>query len=223
MNIGFGIFGGLVVLGIIYLYTQTKDRWNWSKIAKRSLIALGVIVAIPIAGIVISIGYGKIAGYIESQPKALSNYGGLTLGEKVTDVEFRSKLEDMTKPDDKDHKRFAVTGTNLLFDTKDNSGKVDKIIINCQDGDTDTVNGVSCYDNSEKIFDQYGKNNISIYCKVKRRPSDTVDDLKQIRLYESEKYGVTYGMHLNKVRAIFIQAPTKPRDTEYWDLCDKQK
>ena len=155
MNIGFGIFGGLVVLGIIYLYTQTKDRWNWSKIAKRSLIALGVIVAIPIAGIVISIGYGKIAGYIESQPKALSNYGGLTLGEKVTDVEFRSKLEDMTKPDDKDHKRFAVTGTNLLFDTKDNSGKVDKIIINCQDGDTDTVNGVSCYDNSEKIFDQY--------------------------------------------------------------------
>lgn len=220
MNIGFGIFAGLVVLGIIYLYTQTKDRWNWGKIAKRSLLILGIIIAIPVAGVVGSIGYQKIVDYIESKPQAPTKYGSLTLGEKVTDVEFRSKLEDMSKPDDKDHKRFAITDTNLLFDTKNNSGKVDKIIINCQEGDTDTVNGVSCYDSTDKIFAQYGKNNISIYCKVKRRPSDTVDDLKQIRLYESEKYGVTYGMHLNKVRAIFIQTPTKSKTTEFWGPCD---
>ena len=31
---GIGIFLGLCFCGFIYLYTQTKDRWNWSKLCK---------------------------------------------------------------------------------------------------------------------------------------------------------------------------------------------
>ena len=36
MDTGTGLFSGLVTLGIIYLYTQTKDRWNWILISKLS-------------------------------------------------------------------------------------------------------------------------------------------------------------------------------------------
>ena len=50
MSVGEGIFYGLVSLGIIYLYIQTKDRWNWKKIVFRffggiiGLVLIAVLV-----------------------------------------------------------------------------------------------------------------------------------------------------------------------------------
>lgn len=222
MIIGFGIFGGLAFLGLVYLYTQTKDRWNWGKIAKRSFFALGIILAIPIAGIIVSLGYGKISDYLDGRPKIITNYGGLTLGEKLTDVEFRSKLKDVSSETDLPDKRYEIVDTNLAFDSFNGSGKVDRIIIACQENRSDEVNGISCGNSSENIFDKYGKENIVVFCKVKKKPTDT-HDIKQIRLYESEKYGITHGLFLNKVEVIFIEAPTKAKESEYWVFCDKQK
>ena len=47
MSIAFSIFLAAVFLGVIYLYINTRGRWNWPRITKRALVILGVLIAIP--------------------------------------------------------------------------------------------------------------------------------------------------------------------------------
>jgi hypothetical protein len=219
MNIGLGIFGGLVILGIIYLYTQTKDRWNWSRMVKRLLIGIGILIAAYLALIAGVVGFEKINGYLDSRPALIKSYGGITIGEKVADVEFRSETKEVDKDGTNDFNRFEIKNTNLLFDVKKGSDKVDTIVIDCRENDKDTINGISCGDTSEEILNKFGKNDIQIYCK---KPDSKDPESKQIRLYESKEYLITYGLHLNKVRAIFVKGPDSRKKSQSWILCDSQ-
>ena len=38
ISVSVGIFFGAVFLGLIYLYVNTRERWNWSRIAKRTMV-----------------------------------------------------------------------------------------------------------------------------------------------------------------------------------------
>jgi hypothetical protein len=219
VGIGLGIFAGLALLGIIYLYTQTKDRWNWSRMVKRLLIGIGILIAAYLALIAGVLGFEKINEYLDSRPAIIKSYGGITIGEKVADVEFRSETKEVDKDGIHDFKRFEIKNTNLLFDVKKDSDKVDSIMVDCRENDKDTINGISCGDTSEEIFNKFGKSNIQVYCK---KPDPKEPELKQIRLYESQQYLVTYGMHLNKVRAIFVKGPDSRKKSESWILCDSQ-
>jgi hypothetical protein len=49
METGTGIFLAGLVIGLVMLYGQTKDRWNWQKITKYAGITIGVIIFIPVA------------------------------------------------------------------------------------------------------------------------------------------------------------------------------
>jgi len=70
MELGTGIFLASIVLGLVYLYGQTKDRWSWGfnadqlkKIKERfkSLmnIIMNIIIIIVLAGVATMLG--KIA------------------------------------------------------------------------------------------------------------------------------------------------------------------
>jgi hypothetical protein len=47
METGTGIFLAGLVIGLVMLYGQTKDRWDWQKITKYAGITIGVIIFIP--------------------------------------------------------------------------------------------------------------------------------------------------------------------------------
>ena len=48
METGTGIFLAGLVIGLVMLYGQTKDRWDWRKITKYAGITTGVIILIPV-------------------------------------------------------------------------------------------------------------------------------------------------------------------------------
>ena len=85
MSIGLGLFLGLVFCGVVYLYTQTKDRWNWVKGKK---IILYLIAASFALGLILWAGFFLNAQY-EMRPRVITEFQGVKLGEKLQDVTFK--------------------------------------------------------------------------------------------------------------------------------------
>jgi len=83
MGIGIGIFLGLVFIGTTYLYTQTRDSWNWRKIWKWIGVGILALIVIPLAVGSIVWVYSSISDYYASKPKVISSLHGLNLGEKL--------------------------------------------------------------------------------------------------------------------------------------------
>ena len=91
MDTGTGLFLGLVFCGTIFLYSQTKDRWNWSK-----LIKIGKWLAITLIALtIISIVYIYInnkqekAQNIWESPKITNELLGIKLNDSFKDVQFK--------------------------------------------------------------------------------------------------------------------------------------
>ena len=91
MDTGTGLFLGLVFCGIVFLYSQTKDRWNWSK-----LIKIGKWLAITfVIAIIITIVYVYIDNHKEEKqivwdtPKVTNELMGIKLNDSFKDVEFK--------------------------------------------------------------------------------------------------------------------------------------
>lgn len=81
MEIGAGIFLSAVLLGTVWLYVATKDRWNWKKILLWPLaIVLGLSV-IGAAGIYIN-------DWVQDRPKKELGLWGIQLGASIADVKF---------------------------------------------------------------------------------------------------------------------------------------
>lgn len=79
MELGTGIFLSSLFLGVVALFTVTKDRWNWKKV---SLYVFGV----PIAVILIGGGSYYVYYQYEQRPIAQTEYLGLKLGMSKEDV-----------------------------------------------------------------------------------------------------------------------------------------
>jgi len=89
MTLGTGIFLSSVLLGLIFLFHTTKDRWNWKKGAKRFAIAF-LIAALLGGG---WIAYEEldldIGPYLETaEPTKQYELGGIRLGSDVDDLIF---------------------------------------------------------------------------------------------------------------------------------------
>ncbi len=88
---GIGIFLGLFFCGVIYLYTQTKDRWNWKKLWRIMFYVITTPIAI---GLIIWGGLFLYSIY-EEMPKLVTSYKGVKLGESLNDVSFKlGKFEE---------------------------------------------------------------------------------------------------------------------------------
>src|SRR5690348_5920371 len=84
-DVGLGLFLGLSFCGLIYLFVQTKDRWNWAQARKIILIGIGTLVllaALSIAGL-------TSYEYYQHLPIVITEFQGLKLGDTLSDACFK--------------------------------------------------------------------------------------------------------------------------------------
>src|SRR5258707_14457337 len=84
MSLGFGIFLSALVFALLYLYQITRDRWNWSRVGRRSLVALGVVLAVAALGVVCIFVFEAI----RNAPHQQTGYADLRLGMTMSEVKY---------------------------------------------------------------------------------------------------------------------------------------
>jgi 4-amino-4-deoxy-L-arabinose transferase-like glycosyltransferase len=82
MELGTGVFLGLVVLATVWLYISTRERWRWKRIA----VWAGVFVVAPVVSLGAWIGITK---YIETRPEVQSELWDLAVRMNPDEVLFR--------------------------------------------------------------------------------------------------------------------------------------
>jgi hypothetical protein len=82
MELGTGIFLAAVVLGLVLLFGQTKDKWNWKK-----------IILIPVCLYVLGVGgiilYDKASDEYKNRVVKQTEFLGIALGDSISDVKFK--------------------------------------------------------------------------------------------------------------------------------------
>jgi hypothetical protein len=89
MDIGLALFFGFLIMATVFLYNATKDRWNWKKIIK-------ITILIPITLIVVLLIVSAINDYFSSPsvpfvdiPTKQTGLGGIWLGDSKEAVLFK--------------------------------------------------------------------------------------------------------------------------------------
>ncbi len=218
MSIGEGIFYGLVFLGIVYLYIQTRDRWNWKKIVFRLFGAIIGLVLIAVSIDYIFDNFSRKSFIDNQKPKTITGMNGIELGGKISDVIFKTgaikdkKQEDVYFFPSEDNKRFAI----------DKESKTVRSIQHiCSSNDltypntySPKINGVKCGDSEFDIFTFYGREKINVFCNK--------GGSGNLRKYEAVDFGVRYFLVTNKVQVITIHYPDdlKRSGDAVWQKCD---
>ena len=197
----FAVFFGFVFLGLIYLYVKTRDTWNWKKIA---LWFGGILIALVLA-MVVAIFADSFKKIVPTISTTISTYDGITLGDKLSDVEFKKgklkKIQDR-KPDEDDfYYADSVSGVYVNNTTKLVTG----IIVDCSKYVSSKFNGIGCGDSSESIQVKF-KGEFSELCQ----PEDTKVRGDPLRVYDVPKYGVRYVLQKNAVVTIIL------RSKDFW-------
>jgi hypothetical protein len=95
MELGTGIFLASLVMGFVFLFHTTKDRWNWKKIMK----IIGVLVLLGVCALFLSTPitkWFKTAAFFQPKLTALTELNGLKLGSNVKDAKFLFGNPDKT-------------------------------------------------------------------------------------------------------------------------------
>jgi len=82
MSIGTGLFLGCALVALTLLFTQTKDRWRWKRIATWS----AVVICFPFLVGLIWFGYLAIQTYIRERPRPITKYADVSLGDSLDEV-----------------------------------------------------------------------------------------------------------------------------------------
>ncbi len=226
MGIGIGIFLGLSICGLIYLYTQTKNDWNWKRIWKRIGIGVCLVILIPILLWLLLIGYESIQRSNDNKPKKITSLNGVNLGDSLSDVKFRVPLvlsKELSKAWDQETYSVLTEKIDQNY-TFNSDGKLDGIVqwcINWKKGtptSIESINGITCWQKSEDILEKYGEKSIRISC--------TKDSLDTQRAYDAVDYGVRYVLSSNSIFGIWLIDPKDLKDiskSKSWIPCDQVK
>jgi len=200
MGIGTGIFLGLVFVGLIFLYINTRGEWNWQKISKRMLIGFGVLVILILLGIIWFIAEQKW----RERPRVVTSLKGITLGEKFSDVVFRLGQFEKLKSD-KNKKRkhrdrdYKLKKERIVISVRDEN--INSITYICNDDENyeyTEILSISCYDLGDKIKKKFS-NKIRVQCS-----KNTDKTAPLFRTYDVVEYGVRYYLFRNKVFRFLI-------------------
>lgn len=214
MSAGEGIFYGLVFLGFIYLYIQTRDRWSWKKIVLCFVGGLTTLIALLYAYIFID-GYLSKGKIIPDKPQVISNLIGVTLGEKVIDAQFRTGAK---KKKGDDNQSYIFPSDENKFFQGNKEGAVDRIAYWCTDDAikypnlySPEANGIRCGNSGQDIINKYGKDKVRILCLQK-----TVGNIEAetARTYDAVDYGVRYFLTTNSVAGIYIYNPDELKNLQ---------
>jgi hypothetical protein len=214
MSIGLGIFLASLYLGTIYLYVQTRDRWNWSKLIARSgfLVVGGAMGAALI--------YGGIVGYEtwQARPKVITGVGPVGAGDSWPDVVFKlGKFEEIKPESDPQHPdEHWYRHETLPLHTNVRQGRVAYVVYHCYDGDRQQYgpfNGIRCGDDGSSVLKAFG-DKVRVLCRKQK-------DLQHLRVYDVVEYGTRYVMSSNKVSSVGVAQPALLATFHgiNWDKC----
>lgn len=199
----------------LYIRYRAQHRWNWKKLSKRTLKAVGVLIVGSVLVILGILGYARW----EKRLQVATSLGGIAIGEKFSDVVFRQgqfekratpadvvlKYQDQEQYEKKDErKRVRVRG-----------GIVETVSYKCKASDYTSVNGIACGDSGDKIREIFGEG-VRILCRKRN------DESAQLaRVYDVIEYGTRYFVLSNNVSHFEIATP-KELETLVglnWDQC----
>jgi hypothetical protein len=105
------LWAGCVLLGTVALYVSTKDRWDWKKLVRKTILWSIAVAAglLTVWGVVFGIYTWK-----ESRPKVQDNFWGIPLGATKADVKF-IKGEPTTTEGDAWTYNFSDTSGGYTF------------------------------------------------------------------------------------------------------------
>lgn len=247
MSIGLGFFLGLVFCGVIFLYTQTKDRWNWGKCGKILLYLTGTSFAI----LLLLIGIIYFYEEYQEHPKVITELKGIQLGENFQDAIFKHGKAKM------DVTRDVEFLAKYIEERKDKKGtpefeRVAEAYKNAKDaeakalakGATDGgywLNDVYVFIKNNKIdviahkcndgYDGTELNGIGCASKgdeiinkfgsAVRVQCSTDKDINTSRVYDVVNYGTRYYLEKNTVNrmSIFSPATLESNIGENWGKC----
>jgi hypothetical protein len=207
MTAGEGIFYGLVFLGFIYLYIQTRDRWSWKKIILWFVGGVAVLIAL-IYGYLFINNYFTKWTFIPYKPEVVSSLNGVTLGEKVIDAQFRTGAKK--KKGDDSHS-YALPSDPAKFFQGNKEGTIDRIGAWCSDDAikypnlySAKANEILCGNSGQDIINIYGADKVRILCMQK-----TIGNIEatSTRAYDAIDYGVRYILITNSVSGIYVYPP----------------
>ena len=200
MSIGLGIFLASLYLGTIYLYVQTRDRWNWSR-----LIARGAFLVVG-GGVGGALIYGAAVGYEkwQARPRVIAAIGPIAVGESWSDVVFKvgkfEQAKDLGATLYEDDARYSHESLPLTVTVR--QGHVRYVVYHCTRNAElyGAFNGVRCGDDGNKVTQLFGAG-VRVLCQKES------DSSFNFRVYDVVEYGTRFVMSENKVRAIAVAAP----------------
>jgi hypothetical protein len=187
MDIGTGLFLGLLSIGLVWLYVSTRERWRWKRIALW-------LVGIPL---VLGLGFGGWLWYQEhreSQPRLETEFWELRPGMTADEVLFR-KGEPTRKPE----WGWLYEAGALWYSVAIRNGKVRAIEASVRGDSTyalPSLQGIGSYSSQEDIEKKFGPPEyVSVYKdKTNRRLSYT-------------RYGVFFSLAMNRVVGLGVTDP----------------
>lgn len=148
MSTGEGIFYGFVFLGLIGLYAVTRDRWNWKRLAKWTV----VVVVVPIVGMGL---WMAASNYLDTRPQVEQALWGIKPGISVDELVF---LKGKPSGDGGEHWLYVNEGEAVHLVSIKNS-KVKSVTAVTWDGYTSSLpslQGISNYSTQVDIENKFG-------------------------------------------------------------------
>ena len=222
MDIGWGIFLGLVFCGCAYIYSRFPERLNIKK------IFLVIIKIIFLIGVLIGLFYlyGLLSDWNDNRPTEIEKIDNIKIGTSFSDIKFSI---DTLKKDEENSKKYIEDykeKNDGFYDFNDRrnsveiiNSKVTRIIHWCdQDSyDSTSINGINCNDSSEQILEKFGENTL-ILCAISE--SENEEEINsRIRIYEVEKYKIAYHLYLNKVIGFAAFDKEKKKKSKNYKKC----
>ena len=93
MNLGLAIFLSSMILGLIFLFHSTKDRWNWKKIIK---VTSYVLISLVIISSIYYFFFLHSNSVIYKGPSKATSFWDIKLGNSKEDVVFLRGYPDET-------------------------------------------------------------------------------------------------------------------------------
>lgn len=228
MNIGLGVFLGLVFCGLIYLYCQTKDRWNWTKASKVLLAALGIpatLGLISIAGIYLY-GYYQALPKNQEPPQVITEFKDIKLSESLSDAAFKVGVPTKvgTAPVSQQLKGIETyMFSSFSVEATIRNNKVESVTYSCAVNQSDLtfLNGIMCGEKGDVILRKFN-GDVRVLCHIKAEQKGPWSDYELLgRVYDVVKYGTRYYLTQNSVNAMEILSPENLKSAVgiEWDKC----
>jgi len=191
VDLGTGVFLGLTVVALVWLYVATRDRWKWRRVIGWSL----GLALLPVVGFAGWLGYQT---YIDAKPRRETSMWDLSPGMAASDVIFRKG-----EPSEKAESTWYYKGSDYepthVVSFADDRVKWIVALSPTDLGSLPTVQGISSYSSLEDIEKRFGKaESISV----------SADHTRRVLTYSS--FGLVFWMKKNRVQALGVIDPEAP-------------